>query len=38
MTYFIYNTDLKSGRRIDGQNEASRQFGRRFQLGFRLAF
>ena len=37
-TYIIYNQALKSGRRLNGADEAYRRYGSQFQLGFRLAF
>jgi hypothetical protein len=37
-TYSVYNDFLKLGRQINGTNEATREFGRQYQLGMRLAF
>ncbi len=37
-TYSVYNTFLKSGQQINGTNDATRRFGRTYQLGMRLAF
>ena len=37
-TYQIYNPDLELGRQINGVNAARREFGRRWQLGVKLAF
>ncbi len=37
-TYSVYNTFLKSGRQINGTNDAQRRFGRTYQIGMRLAF
>lgn len=37
-TYEIYNPDLETGYRINGVNNARREFGRRWQLGARIAF
>jgi hypothetical protein len=37
-TYSIYNTFLKSGQQINGTNDATRRFGRQYQIGMRLAF
>jgi hypothetical protein len=37
-TYMIYNPFFENGVRINGVNEAVRRFGRRWQLGARLAF
>ena len=37
-TYSVYNTTLKSGQQINGTNDATRRFGRTYQLGMRLAF
>ncbi len=37
-TYTVYNTFNETGRQVNGNNEAFRRFGRRWQLGVRLAF
>ncbi len=37
-TYTIYNPFEQRGFRLNGNNDAYRRFGRRFQLGMRLAF
>ncbi len=37
-TYSVYNTFLKSGQQINSTNDATRRFGRTYQLGMRLAF
>ncbi len=37
-TYSVYNPDFKIGRQTNGNNEASRRFGRRWELGIRVAF
>jgi hypothetical protein len=37
-TYLIYNPFFESGQRLNGLNEAQRRFGRRWQLGARVAF
>jgi hypothetical protein len=37
-TYSVYNTFLKSGQQINGTNDATRRFGRTYQIGMRLAF
>ncbi len=37
-TYQIYNPFLEAGQQLDGTNEAERRFGRRWQVGARLAF
>ncbi len=36
--YRIYNGGLQFGRQLNGNNEAERLAGRRFEVGFRLAF
>lgn len=36
--YIIFNPTLGYGQNLDGANEATRRFGRQFQLGFRLSF
>lgn len=37
-TYLIYNNFLKAGQQVNGVNEALRRFGRRWQLGAKLAW
>ena len=37
-TYQIYNADFETGFVINGNNSARRFFGRRYQLGMKLAF
>ena len=37
-TYNVYNTFSKSGQQINGTNDATRRFGRQYQVGMRLAF
>ncbi len=37
-TYTVYNTFAEAGQQVNGNNEAFRRFGRRWQLGVRLAF
>ena len=37
-TYNVYNTFSKSGQQINGTNDATRRFGRQYQIGMRLAF
>jgi hypothetical protein len=37
-TYSVYNRFLKSGQQINGTNDATRRFGRTYQVGMRLAF
>jgi outer membrane receptor for ferrienterochelin and colicin len=37
-TYNVYNTFTKSGQQINGTNDATRRFGRQYQVGMRLAF
>ena len=37
-TYQIYNPLLEAGQQINGENVAVRRFGRRWQLGFKMAF
>jgi hypothetical protein len=37
-TYLIYNPFFEAGQRVNGINEAQRRFGRRWQVGLRLAF
>ena len=37
-TYRVYNSFNESGRQINGQNEAEPLFGRRWQLGMKMAF
>lgn len=37
-TLIIWNPFIGYGRQINGRNEATRRFGRQFQVGFRLAF
>jgi len=37
-TYMIYNSFTKSGQQINGANEATRRFGRRWQLGLKLTW
>jgi hypothetical protein len=36
--YQVYNPDFESGFQINGTNDARRLFGRRWQVGFKLAF
>lgn len=36
--YQVYNPDLETGFQINGVNNARRLFGRRWQVGFKLAF
>ena len=37
-TYSVYNNFTKSGQQINGTNDATRRFGRTYQVGMRLAF
>jgi hypothetical protein len=37
-TYQIYNPFVERGIQINGRNEAQRRFGRRWQVGIRIAF
>jgi len=37
-TYSVYNNFTKSGQQINGNNDATRRFGRQYQIGMRLAF
>ncbi len=37
-TYSVYNNFLKSGQQVNGTNDATRRFGRTYQIGMRLAF
>ena len=37
-TYVIYNPFFETGQQLNGQNEAIRRFGRRWQLGSKLTF
>ena len=37
-TYTIWNPLTNSGQQVNGVNTAFRRFGRRWQLGFKLAF
>jgi hypothetical protein len=37
-TYSVYNDFTKSGQQINGTNQATRRFGRTYQIGMRLAF
>ena len=37
-TYIIYNPFFEAGQNINGINEATRRFGRRWQVGVRLAY
>ena len=37
-TYMVYNPDYEAGFQINGINNARREFGRRWQLGLKLAF
>ena len=37
-TYSVYNNFTKSGQQINGTNDAMRLFGRRYEVGMRLAF
>ena len=37
-TYSVYNTFTKSGQQVNGTNDATRRFGRTYQVGMRLAF
>jgi hypothetical protein len=37
-TYVVYNQFTKSGQQVNGTNDATRRFGRQYQLGMRLAF
>jgi hypothetical protein len=37
-TYTVYNNFTKSGQQLNGTNDATRRFGRQYQLGMRLAF
>ena len=37
-TYSVYNRFLERGIQVNGINEATRRFGRRWQLGMRLSF
>jgi outer membrane receptor protein involved in Fe transport len=37
-TYTVYNDFTKSGQQLNGTNDATRNFGRQYQLGMRLAF
>jgi outer membrane receptor protein involved in Fe transport len=37
-TYTVYNGALQRGVQINGRNEAYRRFGRRWQVGMKLAF
>ena len=37
-TYIIYNPFFEAGQNINGINEATRRFGRRWQVGVKLAF
>ena len=34
----IYNNGLGFGRRLNGQNDSTRDFGRQWQLGLKLNF
>jgi hypothetical protein len=37
-TYLIYNPFFEAGQQLNGENEAIRRFGRRWQLGAKLSF
>jgi hypothetical protein len=37
-TYVVYNTFTKAGEQVNGTNDATRRFGRQFEVGMRLAF
>jgi hypothetical protein len=37
-TYSVYNDFTKSGQQVNGTNQATRRFGRTYQIGMRLAF
>jgi hypothetical protein len=37
-TYQVYNPFLETGFQLNGNNDAYRRFGRRFQLGLRVSF
>lgn len=37
-TYSVYNNQIKYGQQVNGTNDATREFGRTYQVGMRLAF
>jgi hypothetical protein len=37
-TYIVYNNDTKLGEQVNGTDDATRRFGRRYEIGMRLAF
>ncbi|HZN54196.1 MAG TPA: TonB-dependent receptor [Candidatus Polarisedimenticolaceae bacterium] len=37
-TYAVYNENSESGQQVNGTNDATRRFGRQYQIGVRLAF
>ena len=37
-TYDVYNTFTKSGEQVNGTDDATRRFGRQYEVGMRLAF
>jgi hypothetical protein len=37
-TYSVYNNQIKYGQQVNGTNDATRRFGRTYQIGMRLAF
>ncbi len=37
-TYSVYNADFRRGQQFNGINEATRNFGRRWQMGMKLSF
>jgi hypothetical protein len=37
-TYVIYNNFTKAGEQVNGTNDATRRFGRQYEVGMRLAF
>jgi hypothetical protein len=37
-TYIVYNTFTKLGEQVNGTDDATRRFGRQYEVGMRLAF
>jgi len=37
-TYVVYNTFTKAGEQVNGTDDATRRFGRQYEVGMRLAF
>jgi hypothetical protein len=37
-TYVVYNSNIKYGEQVNGTDDATRRFGRQYEIGMRLAF